>query len=332
MSDIFNWVWANTNCTAASCHQNIKQFRKLHGPNKADGCTICHRSAEGSNSPLRLKLGLKHPPILSLPEGEINNTCLLCHDDKTGKSYASVHKATAEKTCVACHNPHGSNQKHLIKMTSTKELCLSCHKDFKTEQHGGHKKLFDEPKSCLQCHRSHFSNKEKLLIAQTNTLCFQCHNKEIQTENGDKLANIESLAKNLKFFGHKPFIEGKCQSCHQPHGNTEHRFLTSPYTSLNSQLCNDCHKEFPTTTQFRNGIKNLHQFHTQEIKNKITCQSCHEVHASDQSLLIRNFGAHQKWKIPLLFSKKENGGSCTTACHGEKIYQRDQAFRNKEGR
>lgn len=67
------------NCTTSSCHVDIKKYKKLHGPNKVNGCIVCHRSgsgvASGSSDQLaKSNLPKNHPQLLPILPQEINAT------------------------------------------------------------------------------------------------------------------------------------------------------------------------------------------------------------------------------------------------------------------
>jgi predicted CXXCH cytochrome family protein len=268
---------------------------------------------------------------------EINATCLLCHEDKNGKGFAFSHKAIEEKTCTSCHNPHGSDNKELLKISPTFELCLSCHNGFRYQEHGGHQSIIGENKSCFNCHESHFAHEKNLLKRKTSQLCLQCHDKEMNRAGGQQITNIKNQM-DISPHKHKPFAEGKCQSCHKPHGSGDSAFLLKTYTKVEHPLCLECHKNMDAeertieATQFRNGNLNLHYFHLHGVKNPLNCQTCHEVHASNQEMLIRASADYNFWKLPIQYRKLPEGGTCLTACHKDKVYSRTTPFVNEAGR
>jgi predicted CXXCH cytochrome family protein len=324
-------------CTTSSCHSEIKHFKKIHGPNKVNGCVVCHKISQNSEAVASGNLPKRHPQISKLLPKDINSTCLLCHDDKSGVGFAVIHKVISEKSCISCHNPHGSNNKFLLKFEKTSDLCFSCHKDFTDQEHGGHRSVIIDNKSCFNCHESHFSHEKNLLKTNVSQLCFQCHNKVIEKSNGISVSNIK-IKMDLSLHKHKPFEEGKCQSCHKPHGNGVPAFLVKTYTKSDHQLCFECHKNIDTedhnteATRFRNGDENLHFLHLKSVKKTLNCQTCHEIHASEQDSLIRTFGEFNIWKLPIQYRKTIDGGTCLTACHKDKTYSRKMPFVNEVGR
>jgi hypothetical protein len=86
--------------------------------------------------------------------------------------------------------------------------------------------------------------------------------------------------------------------------------------------------------KFRNGKTNLHTLHIQSKSNgkEHGCSNCHDPHSSTQEMQIRTSFIHNKFSLPLTYLKQANGGSCTTACHGKKDYDRVTPIINKEGR
>jgi hypothetical protein len=82
------------------------------------------------------------------------------------------------------------------------------------------------------------------------------------------------------------------------------------------------------TTGFRNGRRNLHYVH---VKTKgRNCQTCHEIHASDQEMHIREeIPFKKRFMIELTFIKTATGGGCVKGCHKPKKYDREEPEDNK---
>jgi hypothetical protein len=103
------------------------------------------------------------------------------------------------------------------------------------------------------------------------------------------------------------------------------------YTDDNYKLCFECHeaKAFtgPKTTvdtKFRNGDRNLHFLHVVNKDNGRSCKACHEVHAGNQELHIRDsvpYGT-SGWDLTIKYTKAKDGGSCVVGCHKPKEYNR----------
>ena len=49
---------------------------------------------------------------------------------------------------------------------------------------------------------------------------------------------------------------------------------------------------------------------------------CHDIHGAIGYRLIRDKIGFGSWEIRIDFALSENGGSCLTACHSEKAYNR----------
>jgi len=138
-----------------------------------------------------------------------------------------------QKECFKCHS-----QKNLIKSNT--------HLPVKQVQ-------------CLRCHLPHVSRYPKLLIAQTPTLCYQCH---------------QVLAKQLKEapFVHTPVAKGGCKRCHEAH--------SSPYKKLLSkktkELCFSCHQEVK---------KRYARPHPPFAQGQ--CLQCHEAHWANNQVFLK---------------------------------------------
>lgn len=166
-------------------------------------------------------------------------------------------------------------------------------------------------KECTPCHPTTGGNHQKskglyLPKDKSSKLCYECH------EDQTKLKSV-----------HPPIGEGDCLSCHAPHTSANKSLLrfTVP------RLCFKCHdpdlvnrKETVKGTDFREGVQNLHFLHAKQ--NGIACATCHELHASPQSHLIRTKGKHGKEAVAIGYSVTTTGGSCSTSCHDTTGYQR----------
>jgi predicted CXXCH cytochrome family protein len=77
---------------------------------------------------------------------------------------------------------------------------------------------------------------------------------------------------------HAPIAEGRCTSCHEPHGSAQGSLLKS----AGSTLCKSCHPEVESWS-------NRPVRHPPFAKGE--CVSCHETHASDYPRLAKKEGA-----------------------------------------
>ncbi len=336
------------NCTTSQCHNNIDQFQYLHRPMKTKKCSVCHET----DTSTFLKNGPKHPKLKPINENEINTICYMCHKndltERFGHNHFKLHSAIEQKSCVSCHNPHGSNHPKFLKENAAPELCFQCHDEIKKTLNNStvlHSPTTSED-SCLNCHEAHAAFDKNLLKKPVLELCLDCHNKVQKTKTGQKIQAIGFELSHYKFL-HTP-AKDKCQSCHKVHGSNNEHLLNfkiqknfySQFNESDYSLCFDCHK--PTLVQneitnsatgFRNNTKNLHYLHTiARGKKGINCFVCHNAHGSNQDKGINEFTEFLGKKISIQFTQSKDGGTCATACHHSKTYNRTKEFINSPGR
>jgi len=263
--------------------------------------------------------------------------CTDCHSDVIDKE--TKHPAALDDGCTNCHQSNDSihpkpGTKTFTLADKVPDLCFTCHDAIKTDittlktVH----RIINQKKFCINCHSPHSSQNKKLLLNEEKTLCLSCHNKEIKTQT----RVIENINQTLKNKNVHPAIEGGCEACHKPHASANNFLLNNAFPKEqyalalkdSFALCFDCHDsgllENETTsssTNFRNGDKNLHFVHINGTKGR-SCVMCHNIHASNNAHLIIdkvNFG---NWKFKLNYNSTETGGSCAPACHSEKTYNR----------
>lgn len=265
--------------------------------------------------------------------------CIKCHSDLLENL---VIHPDIESSCDICHSPTGEthpdgNKKGFTLAEKLPELCFNCHSDFQ-ENVGSYKIVhgaLKDSRSCINCHNPHSSSQQHLLIPGGNNLCFSCHNKEIMYDS-IKIKNIKKDLASAKSI-HAPIESGGCITCHNPHFSEKNHLLVAGFpagqyinsSKENYELCFMCHdsklleaQTSKTATNFRNGTINLHFVHVNKEKGR-SCIMCHDVHGAPNERLITdriNFGS---WEMKIEFKTSENGGTCLTACHGEKTYNRD---------
>ena len=309
--------------TCFSCHENDKTVKKfLHGPVGAGECASCHNPHASDNQ-----------YQLVAPKEEL---CFGCHTDKKDDMAKISTHYPATEDCTLCHDPHNSDTKFHLKAENEKALCLTCHgdmdPDFKSNiENAKVKHQPVEEGSCGTCHNPHASDFGQLLRSDTKQICFDCHQ-----EVGERITNSKYI--------HAPVEHDGCNACHNVHGADnpyilyEHfpKTFYNQYTDGMYKTCYECHDtgniDAPTTdgTGFRNGEQNLHYLHVLIEGKGRSCKACHEVHASDQPLHIRNsvpFGTGS-WELPIKFTQTNNGGTCVTGCHKPKTYDREEQFIN----
>ena len=329
-------------CLTSGCHEDLsKKHLVTHGPFKeAKGCLVCHYASKRDRPKDPSNKELAHKKLLKLTPENVNNTCLLCHDEMKAAlgNVKEPHKKVTEKACSFCHNPHSSDHKKLFRDDTFSVRCFACHEKLKPVVQGAkthHGAVVDE-KSCTNCHTFHVTEHKKLLKAEPQELCIKCHSEEQKADNGRIVPAIAKKLKDLKFV-HKP-VASKCISCHQPHGSQNENLLEltitkdfySTFQESNFKLCMDCHEpalatnvHTKTDTEFRNGLDNLHFVHSVQRGAKgLNCLVCHDVHAASQARIMRDSYVFDKVQVPLKFEKTKSGGTCATACHSPKTYDR----------
>jgi predicted CXXCH cytochrome family protein len=275
--------------------------------------------------------------LTSIHSGRSNAECLTCHGDLIKNTV--VHPQL-ESICDICHTPTGADhpKKNVKGFTLTEKLpglCFNCHSDF--QEHMGAYPVVHGPMkdtlSCINCHNPHSSTQKKLLLDGTNDLCLKCHDRTIKNDSS-RIRNIKQVLANAKSV--HPAIEGGCVTCHNPHFAEKRKLLIGYFspdqyvkaTPANFDLCFMCHDEdllkaqsTEFGTNFRNGKKNLHFVHVNGEKGR-NCTMCHDVHGAANDRLINDRLKFGSWEMKISFTTTKNGGSCLTACHSERSYDR----------
>ena len=309
------------------CHKKMVSKSNIHGPT-ATSCTSCHKS----NGQLHPKDKIKGFTLIA----EGSTLCYSCHtelESEFQKKY--VHKPIKNGSCTSCHDPHSSNESKLL-VNKTPNLCLDCHTEF--EERATAKSIHTpsfEGNACMQCHDPHASDERKLLTTKdTKSLCLSCHNKVINKKDGVRLSNIDKILKESTHI-HKA-VEGGCTSCHNAHYSERNLLFIEIFpeglyakgVEDNFSLCFQCHdaelltaEKTTSSTLFRTGDLNLHFLHINKEKGR-NCNSCHDVHAANNTKLIAKTVKFGKWNMPLNYVGNDNGGTCATGCHKEQKYIR----------
>jgi predicted CXXCH cytochrome family protein len=197
---------------------------------------------------------------------------------------------------------------------------------------------------CAACHGPHESERQRLLREDVPALCIGCHDQPMKDAEGRSRPSVKSLFEDAalppedegRLNLHKPFADGDCTCCHDPHASSNHRLLNERHIGSfyvnyapDRFMCFHCHDERAfaeartlEATNFRNGNLNLHHRHVNRAKGR-ACTVCHEYHASRLDALIREetpFGTH-RIRISA-FERTETGGSCAPSCHVAVEYDR----------
>lgn len=310
-------------CATKTCHPDIKASKRLHGPVAGDACTECHVPKDNQHA-------FTYP-------AEGKKLCETCHEP-FGKK-VSLHEPATED-CATCHDPHGGPTRGFLVMPML-DICEACHdKEVGlARSKGSAHSAAIKGKACMTCHTPHVSDAPKLLTAKPFDLCMTCHDKEVK--KGDRI--IPSTKKEIagKKFVHGPVDDKECEACHDAHGSKYAALVKEPYpgtfyapfTDKTYALCFSCHDEVMLAnektdedTEFRNGTRNLHYLHVHKKVKGRSCRACHAVHAGKQPALVREsvpFG-RGGWSIRIRFTRTDDGGTCASACHVPRTYDREK--------
>lgn len=308
------------------CHEKDEVFGEEyeHGPVAEGSCTECHDPHASPRKKLLVASG--------------SDLCLGCHDD-TAEEFAQfeVIHDPAEDDCTDCHHPHSGPYPNMLPAEG-RALCNECHDDIVEEAEAAtvaHDPVLTRDE-CLTCHENHGGQHEPLLRQEPVALCLDCHDRPV--ESGDvQLADIRGWLDEHPVW-HEPIEKDGCAECHEPHGGEHFRMLRKDYpetfyagfSARTYALCFSCHERALVTvkstrkeTGFRDGDRNLHYVHVNKEEKGRTCRACHEVHASDDPLQVRESVPFGRWLLPINFEKSESGGRCAPGCHRTRSYDRN---------
>ena len=217
-----------------TCHEDKREgFAKkfVHQPAK-ESCENCHLP-HSSQFAYHLK-------------DERATLCEECHKEfvQQLKESESQHSAIEKNGCLGCHFPHSSDHRKGLKENAN-DLCLSCHDDMKKKiiasqyLHGP-----VEEGDCIACHDPHATNYAQHLVdffpdefyfpyrIENYALCFECHNKEVATEEiTETLTDFRNGKLNLHFL-HVNREKGRsCKACHEVHAGNQEKHIAQevPY-------------------------------------------------------------------------------------------------------
>jgi len=263
------------------CHAQEKFSKKYrHEPVKKGQCLKCHRPHASSHETLVKKEpkelcmvchSYKNRKLRKFHFGYPvqNKDCTLCHNPHSSKRTHLVkeilHKPVAQKKCASCHNGIHSKNSLALKIKGA-SVCLECHpakrKDFnKINSHVG------EGVFCVNCHSPHASKEEHLKKQKEAKLCLRCHEDTKQEITNKNNQHKHPLVK-----------EGKCSSCHRPHGSNFRLFFGADEI----KVCTSCHEKH---AKFTHPIgKNVID---PRSKRDITCITCHELMGTSYQFALR---------------------------------------------
>ena len=145
--------------------------------------------------------------------------------------------------------------KFKLKPGAEGKLCLNCHDNFKEKLKSQFVHTPVKKGECSGCHNPHASSHGKLLAADPNKICYNCH----QTVIPEKARSA-----------HKVVLEGNCVKCHDPHASNNKFVLVK----AGNELCFSCHKSIGET------VAKVKFKHSPVEKG---CLNCHDPHGSAKS-------------------------------------------------
>ncbi|OIP32957.1 MAG: hypothetical protein AUK47_19745 [Deltaproteobacteria bacterium CG2_30_63_29] len=273
----------------------------------SDNCQRCHPGVVRVDE--RYGLNISH-------EKHLDNglMCVTCHSGRFAhpESEEMAKQGLADMTeCYGCHDGESTIDGHTAFDAKNEANCQNCHPDSRLAlEHGGNDPSVKSRKPCLDCH----SEAEGHFIMDPDNekaLCGNCHD----LPDAIKAASA-----------HKPYADGKCNKCHTVMANS-HLFGVGPKPS--NTLCFSCHKTLSdivnadnpeAVSAFSDGKSDLHIGHKEYIGEEAEedwCLACHTPHASEMKKLIKLRKPDRTEEVaePGVYTKTENGGTCSGACH-----------------
>ena len=266
-------------CFGCHAKEGFSQKHK-HSPVQKGNCLSCH-APHGSDYD-------------GLVKKERKKLCVTCHSVQTEKAKkAHLNYPVQDTDCLSCHSPHGSKRGGLVKENLHKPFaqnkCSTCHNGLGSGDPLGLKikgasvclgchpavaEEFNKINShvgggvfCVNCHNAHASDQEHFKKGKESKMCLTCH-EDTKAYLGDKEHEHQ----------HPLTKEGKCTSCHRPHGsNFRYFFAAAEFT-----VCTSCHERHATFT---------HPLGEDAIdprsKRDITCITCHNLMGSPSEFALR---------------------------------------------
>lgn len=204
------------------CHASYSEFEHddwVHGPVVVGQCGWCHEAHKS-----------EHPALVREAQPQL---CMSCHD-QSFIDHDPFHAAMENPKCTDCHDPHAAGNRLLLADSRTyqrraktlallpsphagwpKDLCRSCHVPERSNQltenvdatcvschavntlsgtgaYPMHEAVSDG--KCTTCHLPHRSSMPKLLRADAEKKCYQCHKpEEVRTPNHPDVTRVDCL-------------------------------------------------------------------------------------------------------------------------------------------
>ena len=206
----------------SKCHESYIEFEQddgVHGPVVVGKCGWCHEAHKS-----------EYP---SLTKEDQPDLCMTCHDPYFIES-DQFHAGLEDKRCSRCHDPHASGNRLLLADSRTyerrqatfallpsphagwpKDLCSKCHipeqsnaltEDVDSTCMSCHDEYTaDNPETphiheavtqgkCTTCHMPHRSTMPKLIRADAEKMCYQCHKpQELQNGTHPNVTRVDCL-------------------------------------------------------------------------------------------------------------------------------------------
>jgi DmsE family decaheme c-type cytochrome len=249
-----------------TCHEKqLTTFEHTKHMKVPGNCANCHGDVT-AHLKAETEKGEKGP-IISLkkmPAGEVNKTCLTCHDKARQANWTGGIHDKKGLACINCHSIH--EPKSVVAQLKTardSETCFSCHPQMRAKSmRTSHHPVREGKMDCASCHDPHDSTKPKMVSAESvNEKCLSCHTEK----------------RGPFLWEHAPVREN-CLNCHDPHGSNHDKMLVAklPY------LCQRCHlntRHPGTLYDLRNTIAGAN-FTNRAVEH--ACKNCHQnIHGSN---------------------------------------------------
>ncbi len=223
-------------------------------------------------------------------------------------------KSTVEsRICIFCHTPHKANLD--IPYLWNRQLSTANYTTYSSStlyatvgQPTGASKL------CLSCHDGTIAL--GALISETQEIVFQgglrfippgptklgtdlsddhpvsfIYNASLATQRGE-LVNPTLLPSNVKLDKDEML---QCTTCHDPHDNTNSKFLVMP--NINSNLCTTCHDKngwvfslhSQSTAQWNGSGTDPWPHTSYQTVAENACENCHKPHTAESHAMLLNF-------------------------------------------
>lgn len=320
---IAGWVAAKTgglvqlytHITVAKVEHDDIELKPVHEDIVSRNCARCHTgSARVSERAGRRLAHARHT--------EVGVACIDCHSGRVAhpspQDSTNTYVGLADTdTCFKCHDGKHKidGPKGVVTAFGLNDegSCTKCHPDAQhAVDHFGNDPRSKARKPCLECHEHKEGGRHYLLDHNNLTpLCSKCH---------------EKLKESASFVSkHKPFADGKCNTCHQVMAPA---YLFKDGPKPTKAFCLSCHENIAgalalpkatTVTSFNNDGADLHASHASDASDQGEglCLACHDGHGSGASRAMIFLRPAEKGGQPGKYIGTPSGGTCQGSCHDE---------------